>query len=36
MSSGANDFEEMNVFACSFRSPPIDDNVAEKLKVVQE
>ena len=36
MSSGADDFEEMNVFACSFCAPPIDDNMAEKLKVVQE
>ena len=33
MSSGADDFEEMNVFACSFCTPPIDDNMAEKLKV---
>ena len=36
MSSGADDFEEINVFACSFCTPPIDDNMAEKLKVVQE
>ena len=34
--SRAGDFEEMNVFGCSFCTPPIDDNIAEKLKYVQE